>query len=253
MTLSRCSTPLVRSRRRCSQRITPVQVRSCSPRSTRNGSLLVLANTWAKVCRDTDYPQGIPRALAARWVDQLEHEWAADPWRRHPRCSYYTPTGPVLRGRHKAATPGRQLVRAQSWPSGGCCSMRMSGACWKQSVGRRWSYIDLATSSFGPLGRYLAEHIRGATFFAAPGEDHSIIAEPVDELLDEIQDFLTGIRRHPTVDRVLSTVVFSDIVKSTDHAASMGDLAWRQLLDRYDTATRRLLGSVRRAVCEHDR
>jgi class 3 adenylate cyclase len=58
---------------------------------------------------------------------------------------------------------------------------------------------------------------------------------------DEVEDFLTGTRRGPEPDRVLATVVFTDIVGSTERAAAIGDRAWKQLLDRHDDAIRRQL------------
>jgi len=87
-----------------------------------------------------------------------------------------------------------------------------------------------------PAGRYLAENIRGAKFIELPGDDHLLQAydeELLDRLLDEVEEFITGTRHRPEPERVLATVMFTDIVNSTVHAAQMGDHQWRALLQQY--------------------
>jgi len=83
-------------------------------------------------------------------------------------------------------------------------------------------------------GRYLAEHIADATYVELPGADHTYFAGDQETILDEIQAFLTGVRGAPDVDRVLATVMFTDIVSSTDRAAKLGDRRWREALDVHD-------------------
>jgi class 3 adenylate cyclase len=81
---------------------------------------------------------------------------------------------------------------------------------------------------------YIASRIPGATKIELPGEDHTLFAGDYRRLLDEAQDFITGSRLVPVLDRVLATVLFTDIVDSTDHAATQGDRKWREALNRYD-------------------
>jgi len=88
---------------------------------------------------------------------------------------------------------------------------------------------DRAVSSHA--GRYLAEHIPGARYVEFPGQDHALFAGDTDAVLDEVEEFLTGVRRGVEVDRVLATVMFTDIVGSTQKAAAMGDRPWRDLLE----------------------
>jgi pimeloyl-ACP methyl ester carboxylesterase len=93
-------------------------------------------------------------------------------------------------------------------------------------------------------GRDMAQKIPGAKYVELPGEDHLLQAldpELLDLLLDEIEEFITGVRHRPDPDRVLATVMFTDIVRSTERVAEMGDLRWRELLNDYYAAVRKEL------------
>ena len=85
-------------------------------------------------------------------------------------------------------------------------------------------------------GRYLAEHIPRAKFVELSGADDFFWLGDADSLIDEVEQFLTGTRRRPELERTLATVLFTDIVDSTQRASDLGDLRWRQLLDRHDRA-----------------
>ena len=84
---------------------------------------------------------------------------------------------------------------------------------------------------------YVAEHVPGATYVETPGSGPLWIGA-VDEVADEIQQFLTGSRPPVVSDRVLATVLFTDIVGSTERAAALGDGAWRSVLERHDALVR---------------
>jgi class 3 adenylate cyclase len=94
-------------------------------------------------------------------------------------------------------------------------------------------------------GRWLAEHIENSRFVEISGE-HIIF--DMDTFADEVERFLTGRRQAPATDRVLSTVMFSDIVGSTRHAAEVGDRQWRRVLDQHDTVARREVEAYRGKV-----
>jgi pimeloyl-ACP methyl ester carboxylesterase len=87
-------------------------------------------------------------------------------------------------------------------------------------------------------GRYIAERIPGARFVALDGEDHLLFAGDQDSVLDQIEEFLTGTRQAPEIDRVLTTVLFTDIVDSTARAVATGDRLWRDLLNRHHAVVR---------------
>lgn len=92
---------------------------------------------------------------------------------------------------------------------------------------------------------YLAEHIPGAKLVVLPGMDHIPFYGDAEGYAEEIEEFLTGARHTPVPDRVLTTVMFTDIVGSTERAAALGDARWRELVDRHDELVRGELGSHR--------
>ena len=95
------------------------------------------------------------------------------------------------------------------------------------------------------LGRYMAERIPGAKMCELPGRDHLPFGEDADRIIDEIEEFLTGSRHEPELDRVLATVLFTDIVGSTERATQLGDQRWRDLLQSHHGAVRRELTRFR--------
>ena len=94
-------------------------------------------------------------------------------------------------------------------------------------------------------GRYIADHISGARYVVLPGDDHLAWVGDREALVGEIEEFLTGTRHAPETDRVLATVLFSDIVGSTAKAAELGDKDWKALLGRHDSSVRRQLQRYR--------
>lgn len=90
-------------------------------------------------------------------------------------------------------------------------------------------------------GRYLAEHIDGAHYVELPGDEHFWWLDDIDTVFEEMTEFITGTRPTSESDRVLVTLLFTDIVGSTEQAARAGDRRWRELLDRHDATVRRQL------------
>ncbi|MDQ6911236.1 MAG: adenylate/guanylate cyclase domain-containing protein [Actinomycetota bacterium] len=90
-------------------------------------------------------------------------------------------------------------------------------------------------------GRYLGEHIDGAKYVELSGDDHLYFVGDVDALVDEIEEFLTGRHQAPEGDVELATILFTDIVDSTPHAARLGPRAWSKLTDDHDALVRNAL------------
>jgi class 3 adenylate cyclase len=94
-------------------------------------------------------------------------------------------------------------------------------------------------------GRYLAEHIPSAKFVVLPGADHSLFVGDTDALVDEIEEFLTGARSGGEGDVLTMTVLFTDIVASTEHQARVGPREWSRLTDHHDAMVRASLSRNR--------
>lgn len=95
------------------------------------------------------------------------------------------------------------------------------------------------------FGRYLSEHIPGAQLVELDGADHLYWVGDADDTLDEIEQFATGARSQPRAERVLATVLFTDITGSTSHAAELGDLRWGETLEAHHAVVRRQLDRFR--------
>jgi pimeloyl-ACP methyl ester carboxylesterase len=102
-----------------------------------------------------------------------------------------------------------------------------------------------ADEALAPASRYVGERIPGARVVEQPGADHMPWLGDDEAALDEIEEFLTGVRPHPVLDRVLATVLFTDIVGSTELLADLGDRRWRELLERHNAVVRRELERFR--------
>jgi class 3 adenylate cyclase len=207
-------------------------------------SALVVAGTVARFGWAPDYPWGMPAEEQASRVSTAEGGWEAgvglvrqvapsmldDPgfvsWVARLHRQTFSPGATVAATRITLETDLRQLLPMIRVPTLVLCR----------------SGDQLA----GPdHARYLAEHISGAKLVQLPGEDNLMYSGDSDAVVDEVEEFLTGTRHAPDTDRVLATVLFTDIVSSTERAASLGDKKWRDLLDAHDQATRRQLERFR--------
>ena len=97
-------------------------------------------------------------------------------------------------------------------------------------------------------GRFLAEHIPDARYVELDGDDHLFFVGDTERMLDEIEVFLTGAATGGEPDRLLASVLFTDIVGSTNTAAALGDRRWREVLDRHDTLTQEHVARFRGRV-----
>ncbi len=94
-------------------------------------------------------------------------------------------------------------------------------------------------------GRWLAEQIPGARFVELRGTDHVPWFDGADQVITEVRDFLTGFREAAEPENVLATVLFTDIVGSTDRARELGDSQWSALLQQHHAAVRTVLAQYR--------
>jgi pimeloyl-ACP methyl ester carboxylesterase len=91
------------------------------------------------------------------------------------------------------------------------------------------------------FGQYMADHIPGARLRLLPGADLFVFTEAADDVMDEVEEFITGALPVRQPDRALATVLFTDVVSSTERASRLGDRKWRQILDQHDSLVAREL------------
>jgi len=105
--------------------------------------------------------------------------------------------------------------------------------------------LHRATDKMVPVkhGRAMAEQMPGAKYIEYPSGDHDLCTGDVDALLGDIEEFITGARESgvPDLERILATVLFTDIVDSTRNAVEMGDQTWRRLLDSHDQLAKQMV------------
>jgi len=199
---------------------------------------LVLWNTAARFFQSADYPWGAPEQMLLGFVEQQAADWAdGDP-------AYLRVLAPSRADDARFAAEMTQLSRSAISPGGVAHYFRQTVSVDIRDLLPRIAAPTLVLQrAQGPIvrsemGRYVADHIPGARYVEIDGTDHLWFTEHGDEVIDEIEEFLTGSRTASDPDRRLATVLFTDVVGSTAQAAELGDTRWRALLDRHDHIVR---------------
>jgi len=201
---------------------------------------LVLWATFARVVWAPDYPHGIDPQLGEDFCDLIEQNWGHG--RIFPLIATQDAPDDEATRRHLA-----RFERSSATPAMAAAANRFSLRIDARPALSAISAPTLVVHrTEDPLtsvehARYLAAHIRGARLKEFPGQFHESYLDKDEEVLDEIEEFLTGARSEHEVDRVLKTVLFTDIAESTERAVRMGDRRWHELLDAHDSAVRREL------------
>jgi class 3 adenylate cyclase len=208
---------------------------------------LVLDGCYARLARAGNYPWGIPQELLGQAVTRTaEAAVGGDAMERGLRyvaphaledAEFVTQWERYIR---HVRPPGAIRGDAEGWAYGDVRALLSSIQAPTLVLYRKGDRF-----AGKPHAAYLAEHIAVAKLVEVSGEDNYIFVGDPDADLDEIEEFLTGARHAPVTDRVLATVLFTDIVSSTERAAELGDRRWRQLLDAHDRAVRRQLERFR--------
>jgi class 3 adenylate cyclase/pimeloyl-ACP methyl ester carboxylesterase len=204
-------------------------------------SALVLVNSFARWRRAPDYPIGMPDITVERLISLYERHWGQN-------ADMLGLTAPTIAGDPRMR---EWFVRYQrlSMPPG--AATRMYRWVTQLDVRSILPAISVPTLVLHRAenrhyrvahGQYLAEHIPGSRFTELPGADcYPFHTTECDTVLDEIHEFLTGVREAPPSDRELSTVLFTDIVGSTDLAAKIGDARWLETREAHNDLVRKSL------------
>jgi class 3 adenylate cyclase/pimeloyl-ACP methyl ester carboxylesterase len=210
-------------------------------------SKLVLYGTYARLIADDDYPQGVKgvdrmrETAIERWGDALSLQGFAPSMADDPDFASWWAR--LLR--HGISRSGMQLL-LDTWES-----LDVRSAL--SSIGVPTLVLCHSTDRMTPFAwsEYLADHIDGARLVDLGDGDHIFFTGQTEALLRELHDFLTGTPGGPVPEQVLATVMFTDIVGSTERAASLGDAEWNRLLERHDDLVRAELGRWRGREVKH--
>jgi class 3 adenylate cyclase len=207
-------------------------------------SALILANTSPRYLKADDYPIGMSQARVDAVVEMVGSLWGTE--------ELITVTNPGRAEDAEFAHNRARRFRSAATPRNAAAQLRYIFE--NVDVRSVLPLIQAPTlvlhTSHNPLvrvdhGQYLADHIPGAKFVEIPGHGIAFDARGAALMLEEITEFLTGERPPVDIDRVLTTVLFTDIVASTEHLTSLGDRRWSTTLDAHERAVREQLRRFR--------
>jgi class 3 adenylate cyclase len=192
---------------------------------------LIVVGGFARARADVDYPIGLSPDEAARRRQLFEESWG-----QGTMLDQFAPSMRAVPGLRDA------WARYERFAASPGVARAMTSNLLELDVRHVLPAIHVPTlvisrsdAAFGPpFGQYIADRVDGARFVELPGIDNMMWAGDQSLVVAEIEAFVTGARPAQRTDRRLATVMFTDIVGSTTTAATIGDEAWRQLLDRHD-------------------
>ena len=196
---------------------------------------LILANTTARRLRADDYPIGIASQAVDEWVEMYRAGWGT--------VDFGSMAWPSSANDPEFGRWVAKFMRASATPKSAAAQIRYM--IENLDAREALPLIRVPTlvlhnkaNRIYPIeeGRYLADHIDGARFVEVPGGDVTVAASPT--AIDEIVEFMTGERPEVEVDRILTTVLFTDIVGSTERAEREGDRRWSELLSAHHQVVR---------------
>jgi class 3 adenylate cyclase len=200
---------------------------------------LILFNTTARVVAADDYSIGMPREVAEVLLGQLDQVWGTEAMAQL--------VAPSRADDERFRRWIAKAARAAASPKAAQAFLRVMFGIDARAflpliqaptlVLHRTSYPILPIEH----GRYLAEHIPGAKLIELPGADATLPHQAADVVLDHVEALLGDLRRPAVADRVLATVLFTDVVASTEQAGRLGDRRWRELLEVHDELARRVV------------
>jgi pimeloyl-ACP methyl ester carboxylesterase len=206
-------------------------------------SALITVGSYARMMQGPDYPHGRTTAQLDAFIAEIGHDWGK-------------PVGIDQRAPSRVNDEAfrqwwARFLRAAASPTAAANLVRMNSQIDVRHVLPSIRVPTLILHSAGDRtlsvggSRYLAEHIARAKLVQLPGADHLPYLEDAEQILDEVEEFLTGVRRHAETERVLATVLFTDIVNATEKAGALGDRRWRELLETHHQVVRRELARFR--------
>jgi class 3 adenylate cyclase len=206
-------------------------------------SALVLYGTWARLLAAPDYPAGMPPEAFEQIVEMAKAGWGT--------AAVLPILAPSAADDTRFRTWWARWERLGASPGTAAALMRIAFAADVRALLPTLRVPTLVLHRAGDQfaavvhGRYLADHIPGARYVELPGRDHPHFVGDTDAVLTEVEEFVTGRAAQHDEDRILATMLFTDIVDSTRRAATMGDKRWTDLLQSHHDVVRRQLERFR--------
>ncbi|MEP6874302.1 MAG: adenylate/guanylate cyclase domain-containing protein [Burkholderiales bacterium] len=197
---------------------------------------LIMGGGFARRLVAPDYPWGVPVEYLLAFIEEIERDWGG-PVGIEARA-------PSMAHDQRYRQWWARWLRSSASPAAAATIIRLNGEIDIRHVLPAVRVPTLLLHSTNDrvtnvgASRYMAERIPGAKFVELSGIDHVPWGCDADRYADEIEDFLTGTRHRVEPDRVLATVLFTDIVGATERAASLGDRSWHDLLDSHHALIR---------------
>jgi len=213
----------------------PLAITFAATYPERTHALVVYGSTARRIADPPEYPWGVTPEAHEQFVAMTEATWGT------PSLAYIL--APSITGDSELMDISASFLRHAASPGAASALVRWWGEIDVRPVLPTVAVPTLVLHRRGDrlielgAGRYLADHIPGASFVELEGDDHLVWIGDSDTLLGEIEEFLTGARSEPIPERALATVLFTDIVGSTERASKEGDASWRIILDRHDRLT----------------
>ena len=207
---------------------------------------LLLFNAFARLTQADDYPWGPTQSDIALWADTIP-----DPNQTGDAVDDVALLAPSLAGDPHFRDHWSRSGRRGASPAVARSQMLM---VFESDVRAALSSISVPTLVMHRPGNalvapehgfFLAEQIGGARYVELPGTDFLFYGDDADATIGEVEEFLTGMRADTAPERVLATVLFTDVVESTERLVDAGDREWRLLLDRHDAMVRSQLARFR--------
>jgi class 3 adenylate cyclase len=202
-------------------------------------SALILYASYARLAWAADYQWGRTEQDWAARCNLIERTWG--------QGSHVEVFAPSMANNSEYRKWQARTERSSASPGAALALLQMNTEIDVRHVLPTISVPALVLHRTGDLpinvehGRYLGQHIKGAKYVELPGTDHIPWIGDTDGVCDEIQAFLTGVRSGPEPDRVLATILFTDIVGATKLAAEIGDRGWKELLGHHHSTVRQQL------------
>jgi class 3 adenylate cyclase len=204
-------------------------------------SALVLINPWARFRWADDYPEGVPDHAVEAVLATVRDVWGTG--------EMLSRLAPTAAGDPRFARWLARCERLSMPPEDASWAVRAALELDVRHLLGAIRVPTLVVTNAGSAGyeqsRYVAEHIDGARHVELAGADSLFFAGDTGPLLDAMEEFVTGRLPHIEVNRVLATVLFTDVVSSTPQVAGMGDRRWSELLATHDGLTRAELDRFR--------